>query len=141
MRLAISSGESRRTSAPALDAKGLPAARKKQPQVIVNFRGGGDSGARVPRGVFLPDGDGRRNSRDFVHIRLFHALEELARIGGEGFHIAPLAFGVHGVKRQRRFARPADAGDHGQGIMRNLDRDVLQVVHTGAPDKKKPLVA
>src|SRR5207302_617879 len=34
---------------PALDAKRLPAARKKQPQIIVNLRGSRNSRTRAPR--------------------------------------------------------------------------------------------
>ena len=46
---------------------------------------------------------------------LLDALEELPRVGGEGFDVAALAFGVDGVKGKRAFAGAGDAGDDGEG--------------------------
>ncbi len=82
----------------ALDAEGLAAAGKEQAKIVVDFGGGGDGRTRIARGVFLADGDGRGDPGDLVHIGLFHALQELPGIGGKGFDVAALAFGVDGVK-------------------------------------------
>ena len=100
--------------AAALDAEGLAAAGKEQAKIVVNLGGGGDGRTRIARGVFLTDGDGRGDPGDLVHIGLFHALQELAGIGGKGFDVAALAFGVDGVKGQGGFAGTADAGDDGE---------------------------
>ena len=120
--------------AAALDAKGLAAAGEEQAEVVVDFGGSGYRGARIARGIFLPDGDGRGDTGDFVDIGLFHALEELAGVGGERFDVAALAFGVDGVKGQRGFAGTADAGDDGDGVVRNVDGDVFEIVDAGAAD-------
>src|SRR5262249_47036302 len=47
-------------------------------------------------------------------------------------HIAPLAFGIDGVKGQRRLSGAGDAGDHRHGVVRNLKINILEVVHAGA---------
>src|SRR5208282_1844283 len=84
---------------------------------------------RVP----LPDGDGRRDSGDGIHVRLLDALQELPRVGGERFDVAPLAFGVYGVARQRAFAGAAHSGHYRQRVVGNVEADVLQVVDARAP--------
>ena len=73
-----------------------------------------------------------RDAGDLVHIGLFHALQELAGVGGKGFDVAALAFGVNGVKGQGGFAGAADAGDDGEGFVGDFDGDVLEVVDAGA---------
>src|SRR5208283_4065561 len=75
-------------------------------KVVVNFGGRGDGRARIARGVFLADGDGRGDAGDLVHIGLFHALQELPGVGGEGFDVAALAFGIDGVKGQGDLPEP-----------------------------------
>ena len=110
-------------------------AREQQPQEIVDLGGGRDRGARIARGVLLPDRDGRRDAGDLIHIRLFHALQKLPRVRRQRFHVAPLAFGVHGVEDQRRLAGAGDTGDHRQLIVRNRERDVLEIVDSRATDE------
>ena len=116
----------------ALDTEGLAAAGKEQAKIVVNFGGRGDGRARIARGIFLADGDGRGDPGDLVHIGLFHALQELPGVGGKGFDVAALAFGVDGVKGQGGLAGAADAGDDGEGFVGDFDGDVLEVVDAGA---------
>ena len=63
-----------------------------------------------------------------LDIGLLHHLQELARIGGEALHIAPLPFGIDGVERQRALAGARQAGDHDQPVARQIDVDALEVV-------------
>ena len=84
------------------------------------------------RSGFLLDGDGGRQALDQIHIRLFHQLQKLARVGGERFHIAPLPFGIQGVEGERGFAGAGQAGDDHQLVARQVEADVLQVVRAGA---------
>ena len=126
--------------AAALDTEGLATAGEEESQVIVDFGGGGDRGARVTGGIFLADSDGRSDAGDFVDFRLFHALKELARVGGEGFDVAALAFRVDSVERERGFAGTADAGDDCKGVVRDVYRDVFEVVHAGAADTQNFLL-
>ena len=118
----------------AFDAKRLSAAREEQPEVVVNFRGRGHDRTRVPRGVLLANGYRGRDTRDFVHVRLFHALEKLPRVGGERLDVAALALGINRVEGKRGLARSAHAGDHGNRVMRNFHAHVFEVVYASAAD-------
>ena len=82
----------------ALWTEALGYAREKEFQVIVDFR---DRANGRPRGadiVGLLDRDGGRNSFNVIGQRLIHPLEELARVGTECLHIAPLSLGIDGVE-------------------------------------------
>ena len=119
---------------PAFNAKSLPAARKEQPQIIINLRRRRHVRTRIPRGILLPDRHRRRDPGNFVHIRFFHALQKLASIGRERLDVTTLALRINGVKCERRFSGAADASNHGNGVMRNLDADIFQIVDAGAAD-------
>ena len=82
----------------AVGAPGFGGAGEEEAEVVVDFSGGGDGRAGVTGGVLLADGDGRGEAVDVVDIGFFHAVEELAGVGGEGFDVAALAFGVDGVE-------------------------------------------
>ena len=120
---------------PAADvAVGMADSRPQQPQVVVDLGDGPDRRPRVARGRLLVDRDRRREPLDRVHVRLVHLTEELAGVGRQRFDVPPLPFGVDRVERQRRFPRPGKAGDDGQRLPRDHDRDVLEVVFPGARD-------
>jgi hypothetical protein len=55
-------------------------------------------------------------------------IEKLARIGREGLDVAALAFGVDGVERKRRLAGAAEPRNHREGVARDFDINVFQVV-------------
>src|SRR2546425_9968243 len=82
----------------------------------------------VSAGVFLLDGDCGGDSGDLIYIRLLDALQELPGIGRKRLDVAALAFRIDGVKRQAGFARAAHAGDHGDGVVRDVKVHVFQVV-------------
>ncbi len=109
-------------------------AREQQSQVVVDLGDGADRRARIARGGFLLDRDRRRQPLDGIDVRLFHLLEELARIGGERFDVAPLPLGIDGVERERGFSRARKTGDHDQAVARNFEIDVLEVVLARTPD-------
>jgi hypothetical protein len=81
--------------------------------------------------VLAVDGDGRRHRLDAVHPGAVHAVQELACIGREGLHVAPLPLGVEGVEGQRRLAAAADPRDHGETVEGQVQVEVLQVVLAG----------
>ncbi len=116
----------------ALRAELAADAREEQPEVVVDLGGGGHGGARVAGGGALLDRDGRREPVDVVDVRLLHLAEELARVGGEALHVAPLPLGVDGVEGQARLARAAHPGDHHQPVAGDLQGDVLEVVLAGS---------
>jgi hypothetical protein len=109
-------------------------ARVQQAQVVVDLGHGAHGRTRVVRGGLLLDGDRRRQAFDHVHVRLFHQLQELARIGRQRLDIAALALRVQGVERQRRLAGAGQAGDHDQLVAWQVEVDVFQVVRTRTAD-------
>jgi len=105
-------------------------------EIIVNFGDGTDGGARRAGGGFLLDGDGGGEAFDDVDLRALHLVEELAGVGGEGFDVAALALSVNGVKGEGRFAGAGKAGDDGEGVARDFDADVLEIVLARAADNE-----
>ncbi len=85
----------------ACRAKCLTRAREEQTQKIVTLGRSRDRRARIPAGIFLPDGNRRRDPIDLIHRRLFHALEKLPGVRRQRFHVAALALGVDGIESQR----------------------------------------
>ncbi len=106
----------------------------EQAQIVVDLGDGADGGARVVAGGLLFDGDGRRQAFDQIDIGLFHQLQELARIGREGFDVAPLALRIERVEGERGLAGARQPGDHRQLVARQIEADVLQVVGAGTAD-------
>ena len=72
--------------------------------------------------------NGRRYAVNSVHCRLVHTVKELASVGRKRLHIAPLAFGVNGIERERGLTRTTHPGDHHQLTKRQIQIDVLQIV-------------
>ena len=95
--------------APALPAERPPDPRVQEPHVVVNLCRRADGGARIADAVFLADRDGRRDPVDAIDVGLLHALEELARVRRQRFHVPPLPFRIDRVEGERRLARPAHA--------------------------------
>ena len=108
-------------------------ARVQQPQVVVDLGDRADGGARIVRGRFLLDGDGRRQALDGVDVRLFHHRQELAGVGRQRFDVAPLALGIDGVEGQRGLAGAGQAGQDDQPIARQVEIDVLAGCGSGRP--------
>jgi hypothetical protein len=71
-----------------------------------------------------------------VDIGSSDLVEEHPGIGGEGFHVSPLAFGKDGVESQRGFSGSGQTGDDGDEVVRNGKRDILEVVLPGALDNE-----
>ncbi len=119
---------------PADVAVRLAHPRPQQAQVVVDLGHRADGRARVARGRLLVDRDGRRQALDRVDVGLVHLAEELARVRGQRLHVAALALGVDRVEGQRGLARARQAGDDHQGVARERDRDVPEVVLPRARD-------
>ena len=103
-------------------------------QVVVDLRHGRDNGARIAARRVLLDGDRRREALDLLDVGLLHAVEELARVGGERLDVAALSLGVERVEGEGRLAAPREPGDDGQGVAGDRDVDSLQVVDLGVLD-------
>jgi hypothetical protein len=66
--------------------------------MVCNFCDSTDGAAGGANLVALAKGDGGRNAFDSIDAGSIHSLEELSRVGAEGFRVTALAFGVEGVK-------------------------------------------
>ena len=97
-------------------------------QVIVDLRERADGGAGGADVVFLLDGDSGGDALDGIDKRLVHSVEELPDVGGKGFHVAALAFGVEGVEGERGFPGTGRAGDDGEFPERDIEVEASEVV-------------
>ncbi len=120
--------------APADRAVRLADPRPQQPQVVVDLGHRPDRRAWVARGRLLVDRDRRREPLDRVDVRLVHLPQELARVRRQRLDVPALALGVDRVECEARLARARQARDHDQGVARQLERDVLQIVLARARD-------
>ncbi|OPZ12547.1 MAG: hypothetical protein BWZ10_02081 [candidate division BRC1 bacterium ADurb.BinA364] len=110
-------------------------------QIIVYFRDRADGRTRILAHAFLFDGDGGTEAFDMLDLRFLQLIEELAGVARQAFDVAPLALGVNRVERQRGFARSRKAGDHRQGVARDIDADVFQIVFGRADDAQNAGIA
>ena len=67
-------------------------------------------------------------------------MEEPPRIGRDGFQIATLGLRIQRPEREGRLSRSGDAGEDDEGIARDFERDVLEIVLAGAPDANEAAV-
>ena len=123
-----------RDGASALGAVRGADAREEQAQIVVDLGDGAHGGAGVSARGLLVDGDRRREAVDAVQVRLVHLSQELARIAGEAFHVAALALGVNGVKREARLSRAGKARDDDELVAWYVNVHVGEVVLARAAD-------
>jgi hypothetical protein len=103
---------------------------KKDSEIVVNLRYGAHSGPGILGCGFLLNGYGGREAFDGIHIRLVHALQKLACIGREGFHISALSFCIKDIEGERGLAGAGKTGDDHEPIFGDVHIDVLQIVMT-----------
>ena len=73
-----------------------------------------------------------RQTIDGIHFGDAHLVEQTPGIRRDGFQIAPLRFRVKRAECERRFAGAGHAGEYDQGIARDVEIDVLEIVLTRA---------
>src|SRR5207244_13188459 len=76
----------------------------------------------------------RREPGDRVDIGLLHHLQELPRVRGERLDVAALALRIDRVEGKARLPGPGEPGDADEGVARQPDGDVLEVVLARAVD-------
>ena len=106
----------------------------QQAQVVVDLGDRAHRRARVAGGGLLVDRDRRRQALDRVHVRLVHLAQELARVGRQRLDVAALALGVDRVEGEARLAGSRQPRDHDQGVARQPQVKVLEVVLAGTRD-------
>jgi len=70
-----------------------------------------------------------------VYVRFFHDGQKLPSVSRQRFDITPLPFGIDGIKRQRRFARPGDAGDDDQLVTGQVEINIGEVMRSGTSNQ------
>ena len=103
-----------------------------KPKIVVYLGRRGHGGPRVARRHLLLDGYCRRYAVYRIHVRFRHAAEELSGVGGKAFGKAALALGVESVENERRFAGAGDSRDHDKLPSRDVKRQILEIVDSGA---------
>ena len=120
--------------ATAVVAVRMPDTGVEHAQVVVDLGDRADGRPRVARRRLLIDRDRRREPLDEVDVGLLHLAEELPRVRRQRLHVSPLPLGVDRVEGERGLAGAGQAREHDQAVTGKLERDVLEVVLTGAVD-------
>ncbi len=94
-----------------------------------------DGGAAGAHRIGLVDCDGRGHTLHAVDRRAVHAVQELPRIGREGFDVAALPLGVEGVEDQAALAAAAGSGDYRHLAGPDVQVEILQIVLAGAANE------
>ena len=110
----------------------LPEPAEQDAQHRVGVGGGADGGAGVGAHPLLVDDDRRRQPVEHVDVGPRQRRHEALHEGAVGLVDHPLRLGGDRAEHQRALARAGDAGEHRQPALRDLDADVLEVVHARA---------
>ena len=111
---------------------GSPEPAEQDAQHRVGVGGGADRGARVGAHPLLVDDDRGRQPFEHVDLRPRQRRHEALHEGAVGLVDQPLRLGGDRAEHQRALARAGNAGEHRQPALRDLDADVLEVVHARA---------
>ena len=106
----------------------------EKPEIIINFCHSSNCGTRISIGRLLINGNSRRKSLDFLHVRFLHLSQKHPCIRGQRFHIPPLALCVYGIECQGTLAGTRQSGEYHQFISGNIHIDIFQVVLICSPN-------
>ena len=98
----------------------------------VGVGGGADRRARVGPHPLLVDADRSRQPLEHVDLGPRRRRHEALHEGAVGLVDKPLRLRGDGAEHERALARAGDAREHRQPTLRDLDADVLEVVHARA---------
>ena len=101
---------------------------KKYLQVVIDFRDRSYGRAGCLDRILLFDRNRRRDSADRIDLRFVHPVKELPGVGGKGFDVASLPFGIESLESEARFSRAARPCHDSEFPNRNIDIDTLEVV-------------
>ena len=107
---------------------------EQQAEVVVDLGDRADRGARVLRRGLLVDRDGRRQALDEVDVGLVHLTQELTGVRRERLDVPSLALREDRVEGEARLAGAGQPREDDEGVARQVERDVLEVVLPGTPD-------
>ena len=111
---------------------GCPSRLKRMRSIAFGVGGGADRGAGVGAHPLLVDDDRGRQPVEHVDLGPRQRRHEALHEGAVGLVDQPLRLRGDRAEHQRALARAGDAGEHRQPALRDLDADVLEVVHARA---------
>ena len=68
-----------------------------------------------------------------------HLMEQPPRVGRDGFEVSALGLGIQGAKGERGLAGAGHTREHDQGVARDIDGDVLEIVLPRPADPNEPV--
>lgn len=101
---------------------------KEHLEVVVETRERPDGGAGRAHRVGVLDGDRRKNAGELFHLRRGHAVDELPRVGAEGFDVAALSLGKKRVDDERALSRARGTGDRRELSSNEVEVEVSEIV-------------
>ena len=110
----------------------LPEPAEEDAQHRVGVGGGADGRAWVGAHPLLIDDDRRRQAVEHVDLRAREHRHEALHERAVGLVDQPLRLRGDRAEHQRALARAGDSGERRQPALRDLDADVLEVVHARA---------
>ena len=84
--------------------------------------------ARARRAALLLKRDGGRQSFDRIEFGHADLVDQAARVRRDRLEVAPLRLGVQRAECERRLAGAGHAREHDEGVARDVEVDVFQVV-------------
>ncbi len=112
----------------------LPGPGEQHPQGVGQRGHRTDGGPGPGRGAALLQRDGGRQPGDLADLRCTHLMDEPPGVGGDGFEVAALGLRIDRPEGQRGLAGPGHTGEDGEGVARDVDPDVPQIVLACAAD-------
>ena len=114
---------------------------EEEPEEVVDLRHRRDGRAHAAPRRALLDRDRRGDAAHAVDVGGGRRLHHRARVGVEALEVAPLPLGEDDVEGERGLAGARGARDDGEGVSRDVDREVAQVVLARALDDDRALFA
>jgi hypothetical protein len=108
---------------------------EQQAQIVARLGGGAHGRAARTAGVLVRHGDRRGDAVDPLCLGLFQPFEELPSVGREAVDITSLPLGIEGVEGQAGLAAAAQPAQHDQPVVRNIQVELLQIVHRDAAER------
>src|SRR5262245_14572758 len=97
-------------------------------QIVVDLGDRSDDRTRVARSALLFDRDRGQQSTQVLNSRTLELPEELPRVSGKLFYVAPLALGVERVEREARLSRPAHTDEDDELAFEHFEPIDVEVV-------------
>ena len=107
-------------------------AAKEQTQAIVELGHGAKGGAHARHARTLVQRERRRHVKHLIHLGVLGLRQTAAGIGAERLQVTARALGIKNSQCQRTLTRTRHAGNTHELSQRDIDVDVLEVVHTRA---------